>query len=89
MHLALTVSASQREPVRDYIERQEEHHRRQTFREEYLTLLQRSGVKFYAGMFSEFVRSPLFRPPLVPSSSSAPAGADACRWQSRWLAPTG
>ena len=45
---AFTVSASQREVVRDYIERQEEHHRRQTFREEYLALLQRSGVEFDA-----------------------------------------
>jgi putative transposase len=43
---AFTVSASQLENVRDYIQRQEEHHRTRTFREEYLTLLQRHGVEF-------------------------------------------
>ncbi len=43
---AFTVSASQREAVRDYVARQEEHHRRQTFQEEYLALLRRSGVEF-------------------------------------------
>lgn len=43
---AFTVSASQLENVRDYIHRQEEHHRTRTFREEYLTLLQRHGVEF-------------------------------------------
>ena len=43
---AFTVSASQRGEVRRYIERQEEHHRTRTFRDEYLELLQRSGVEF-------------------------------------------
>ena len=43
---AFTVSASQRENVRRYIERQEEHHRKATFRDEYLALLQKSGVEF-------------------------------------------
>jgi len=43
---AFTVSASQRENVRRYIERQEEHHRKVTFRDEYLALLQKSGVEF-------------------------------------------
>jgi REP element-mobilizing transposase RayT len=43
---AFTVSASQREAVREYIARQEEHHRTRTFQEEYLELLQRSGVEF-------------------------------------------
>ena len=43
---AFTVSASQREEVRRYIERQEEHHRTRTFRDEYLELLRRSGVEF-------------------------------------------
>ena len=41
-----TVSASQIENVRAYIQKQEEHHRTRTFREEYLALLQRSGVEF-------------------------------------------
>jgi len=43
---AFTVSASQRKVVRNYIARQEEHHRRRTFQEEYLELLQRSGVEY-------------------------------------------
>ena len=43
---AFTVSASMREDVRRYIERQEEHHRTRTFREEYLEFLTRSGVVF-------------------------------------------
>ena len=43
---AFTVSASQREAVRQYIQTQEEHHRRRTFREEYVEMLTRSGVEF-------------------------------------------
>jgi REP element-mobilizing transposase RayT len=43
---AFTVSASQRESVREYIARQEEHHRKRTFQEEYLDLLQRSAVEY-------------------------------------------
>ena len=43
---AFTVSASQREAVRRYIESQDEHHRTKTFREEYLELLRLSGVEF-------------------------------------------
>ena len=43
---AFTVSASQRGVVRRYIEKQGEHHRTHTFRDEYLELLRRSGVEF-------------------------------------------
>jgi REP-associated tyrosine transposase len=43
---AFTVSASQHEAVRHYIEQQPEHHKTRTFREEYLELLRRSGVDF-------------------------------------------
>jgi putative transposase len=43
---AFTVSASQGEAVRQYIQRQAEHHRTRTFREEYLELLRRSSVEF-------------------------------------------
>ena len=43
---AFTVSASQLEDVRAYIQGQDEHHRTRTFRDEYLMLLQRSGVEF-------------------------------------------
>jgi putative transposase len=43
---AFTVSPSNRETVRGYIARQEEHHRKRTFQGEYLELLQRCGVVF-------------------------------------------
>jgi putative transposase len=43
---AFTVSPSQRESVRHYIEQQEEHHRTRTFREGYLELLRRNGAEF-------------------------------------------
>jgi putative transposase len=43
---AFTVSASRIEVVRDYIARQEEHHRRKTFQEEYLKFLEDSGVEY-------------------------------------------
>jgi putative transposase len=43
---AFTVSPSQRDAVRHYIEQQDEHHRTRTFREEYLQLLRRNGVEF-------------------------------------------
>ncbi len=43
---AFTVSASRRETVREYIARQEEHHRKRTFQEEYVEFLERSGVEY-------------------------------------------
>jgi putative transposase len=43
---AFTVTASQREAVRRYIERQAEHHRTRTFHGEYVELLRRHGVEF-------------------------------------------
>jgi putative transposase len=43
---AFTVSASLVETVRRYIAKQEEHHRKKSFREEYLELLKRSGVEY-------------------------------------------
>ncbi len=43
---AFTVSPSQRDAVREYIIRQEEHHRRRSFQKEYVELLKRSGVAF-------------------------------------------
>lgn len=43
---AFTVSASQLEQVREYIDRQEEHHRDRTFQAEYLEFLNRSGVEY-------------------------------------------
>jgi REP element-mobilizing transposase RayT len=45
-YAAFTVSASARDSVRDYIGRQEEHHRRKTFREELVEFLEKSGVKY-------------------------------------------
>ena len=45
---AFTVSPSQRESVRLYIEQQEEHHRTRSFKEEYLDFLRKSGVDYDA-----------------------------------------
>jgi len=43
---AFTVSASDLAAVKQYILRQEEHHRKKTFQEEYVGFLQRSGVEY-------------------------------------------
>ena len=43
---AVTVSPSGIEPVLRYVAKQMEHHRERTFQEEYLDLLQQSGVRF-------------------------------------------
>jgi putative transposase len=43
---AFCVSASKLKVVRLYIENQEEHHRKKTFREEYIEFLEESGVEF-------------------------------------------
>jgi len=43
---AVTVSPSGIEPVLRYIANQMEHHRERTFQEEYLDLLQQSGIEF-------------------------------------------
>ncbi len=43
---AFTVSPSQRDAVKGYIARQEEHHRKRSFQEEYVELLGRSGVTY-------------------------------------------
>ena len=43
---AFTVSASLLETVKKYIARQEEHHQKKTFQEEYLELLKLSGVEY-------------------------------------------
>ena len=45
---AFTVSASQKLHVRDYITRQEEHHKQRTFQEEYVEFLKRCGVDYDA-----------------------------------------
>ena len=43
---AFTVSASGLSAVKRYIQRQEEHHRKKTFQEEYVEFLRRSGVEY-------------------------------------------
>lgn len=43
---AFTVSASQVERVRQYIANQEEHHRKQDFRDEFIGLLIKNGIEF-------------------------------------------
>jgi len=45
-YAAFTVSASSRENVRDYIARQEEHHRKETSRDELAKFLRKCGVAF-------------------------------------------
>lgn len=45
-YAAFTVSESQVERVRQYIRSQEDHHRRQTFQEELVDLLERHGVEY-------------------------------------------
>ena len=43
---AFTVSYSQIEDVRRYIENQETHHRKMTFKEEYVLMLKRQNIQF-------------------------------------------
>jgi putative transposase len=45
-YAALTVSPSDVDKVRRYIENQEAHHRQRSFREELVIMLKRAGVKF-------------------------------------------
>jgi putative transposase len=45
-YCGFTVSPQQLENVRKYIINQEEHHRKQTFQEEYLEMLKRSGIEY-------------------------------------------
>lgn len=43
---AFSVSSSNLDAVRHYIQNQEEHHRRQTYEEEFLSFLERSDTSF-------------------------------------------
>jgi REP element-mobilizing transposase RayT len=43
---AFTVSESQVPTVREYIRNQEEHHRKQTYQEEFVALLERHGIEY-------------------------------------------
>ena len=43
---AFTVSASMVPTVKNYVARQEEHHRQKTFQEEYVEMLHLSGVEY-------------------------------------------
>ena len=45
-YAAFTVSASARTVVRSYIASQEEHHRKKTFREELVEMLEKGGVEY-------------------------------------------
>lgn len=45
-YAAFTVSRSQAPAVRNYVRGQTEHHRKQTFEEEYRELLERHGIAF-------------------------------------------
>jgi putative transposase len=43
---AFTVSASQIDSVREYISKQEEHHKKRSFQEEYVEFLERSRIAY-------------------------------------------
>jgi len=43
---AFGVSQSRKQAVADYIAGQEEHHRKWTFEQEFMTLLRRSGASY-------------------------------------------
>jgi putative transposase len=45
-YAAFTVSESQAPAVREYIRNQEEHHRIQTYQEEFVALLERHGIEY-------------------------------------------
>lgn len=43
---AFTVSVSQLDNVRDYVQNQEQHHRRKTFQDEFRKLLEKHGIEY-------------------------------------------
>jgi REP element-mobilizing transposase RayT len=45
-YAAFTVSESQVAVVREYIRNQQEHHRKQTYQEEFVALLERHGIEY-------------------------------------------
>jgi hypothetical protein len=45
-YAAFSVSASNVEAVRHYVEHQAEHHARHSFEDEFVSLLRKSGVKY-------------------------------------------
>lgn len=45
-YAAFTVSATSLEAVRDYIAKQEEHHRVKSFREEFVAMLEKAGISY-------------------------------------------
>jgi putative transposase len=45
-YAAFTVSESQVPSVREYIQHQPEHHRKQTYQEEFIALLERHGIEY-------------------------------------------
>jgi REP element-mobilizing transposase RayT len=45
-YAAFSVSESQVPAVREYIRNQKEHHRQQTYQEEFVTLLERHGIEY-------------------------------------------
>ena len=53
-YAAFSYSKSQRDPVIKYIVNQEQHHRRKTFREEYLDLLRKAEIEFEKKYLFEF-----------------------------------
>ncbi|MBK9730681.1 MAG: IS200/IS605 family transposase [Chitinophagaceae bacterium] len=53
-YAAFSYSKSQRDSVIKYIMNQEQHHRKKSFREEYLEMLRKAGIKFESQYLFEF-----------------------------------
>lgn len=45
-YAAFTVSATSLEAIREYIEKQEDHHRKKSFREEFIAMLEKTGISY-------------------------------------------
>jgi putative transposase len=45
-YAAFSISATSRKAVREYIENQEEHHRVKSFREEWVSMLEKAGISY-------------------------------------------
>jgi REP element-mobilizing transposase RayT len=45
-YAAFTVSVTARESVQNYVAHQEEHHRKKSFHEEWLEMLEKAGIKY-------------------------------------------
>lgn len=77
---AFSYSRSQLDDVIDYIRNQEEHHRKKTFREEYIEFLRRFDV--------EYDERYIFRDKPVKEFDAAPTGLNSVSAYYKQVAPT-